>query len=449
MADFDDLEIEINAEPEFKILYNLPPEIHTVICVGGRGGKKTYEISKRIAYAATIETKRCVILRDEQVRIKESILNEIWSRYKTANEDGLLDYNFIKNETELKERETGETLIYTRGFRASTTSKQSNLKGDSDIDIAVIEEAEDIRDVSKYNTFVDSLRKDGCVVIILLNTPDLQHWLIKRWFNAIPILDKKGEATGYFIIEKKESVTDLLVIQTSYKDNPYLPAYKVAEYEGYGTPSHHLFDLHHYFTAILGYASTGRKGQIFTKFKPISLEKYRALRLTEFYGQDFGTASPAALIGVKFEGNTAYVRLLNYKPMDVLEIGKLYCSLKMTKSDRIICDYAGSEQIKKLKGGFKNLAAHEYELYPTLANGFFTVNCPTKDIQGDISLIKSMEVFCVEEDIDLWEEVNNYCYAQDKFGNYVDDPIDDFNHALDALRYVIADQRGKQKMFGV
>lgn len=434
---------------KFKVLYEPPPGTNLIVCIGGRGGRKTYEVSKFIAFSCAIKKKRAVILRDEKALIKETILNEIWTRYETANKTGRLDAECVKNETELKDRKTGKTLLYTKGFRATTLEKTANMKGPSDIDIAVIEEGEDIRSKEMFDTFVDGLRKDGCIVVVMLNTPSLQHFIVKRLFNAAPVLDEKtGEATGYFELSPKE-IPGFVCVQTSYKDNPFLPPHIVERYEGYGDPKHHLFDLHHYFTAILGYASTGRKGQIFTKFKTIPLHIYKQLRLTEVYGQDFGTASPAALIGVKLDGNVAYGRMLNYEPLDVLEIGKLYCRLKLTKNDRIVCDYAGSEQIKKLKGGFKNLSAKDYELYPQLASGFHCVNCPTKDIEGDISLIKSMEVYWVEEDIEAWEEINNYCYAQNKYGNYVDTPIDDFNHILDAFRYVIADQRGKQKMFGV
>lgn len=432
----------------FKVLYDPPHGTTLIVCMGGRGGRKTYEVSKFIAYSCSVKKKRAVILRDEKALIKETILNEIWTRYETANKTGRLDAECVKNETELKDRKTGKTLLYTKGFRATTLEKTANMKGPSDIDIAVIEEGEDIRSKEMFDTFVDGLRKDGCIVVVMLNTPSLQHFIVKRLFNAAPVLDDNGEATGYFTLTPKE-IPGFVCVQTSYKDNPFLPAHIIERYEGYGDPKHHLYDLHHYYTAILGYASTGRKGQIFTKFKPISLEKYKALKLPTTNGQDFGTASPAALIEVKIDGNTAYGHVLNYLPMDVLEIGIKYCQLKFTKRDRIVCDYAGSEQIKKLSGGFKNLSADMYEKYPQLANGFFTVNCPTKDIEGDISLIKSMEVYWVEEDIEAWEEINNYCYAQDKFGNYVDTPIDDFNHILDAFRYVIADQRGKQKMFGI
>lgn len=428
--------IEVYAEPEYQILYDPPAETNLFICIGGRGGKKTYEVSKFAAVSATAFKKRIVILRDEKALIKESILNEIWSRYDTANEFGDLDRDYVKNETELKHRKTGKTLIYTKGFRASDLQKKANLKGPSDIDIAIIEEGEDIRDKTKYDTFVDGLRKEGCIVIIMLNTPDIQHFLVKRFFNLEQVED------GYYKLIPK-LIPGFVAIQTSYKDNPHLPAHIVSRYEGYGDPSHHLYDKHYYLTAILGYASTGRKGQVFTKIRPIKRADYLKLPFKELFGQDFGTASPAALAGAKFHQNTCWARLINYLPMNVLALGRLYSTLKFDNQDRIVADYAEPDTIKTLKNGFKNLSDEDYMKYPELAKGFFIVPCPTKDISARISVANGMTLYVVEEDLEAWEEIYNYIYAQDKNGNYTDEPIDAWNHFLDALMYLIMDQRGK------
>jgi phage terminase large subunit len=309
--------IEVHSEKPFKILYDLPEDTNLIICIGGRGGMKTYEVSKFCAYNATIKKKRCVILRDEKALIKETILNEILTRYDTANIYGALDTECVKLKTGIADKKSGKELVYTKGFRASANEKKANMKGVSDIDIAVIEEAEDLRNAEEFDTFVDGLRKEGCLVIIMLNTPDLGHFLIKRHFIAQQItfehvpeligkVDEK-ELIGYSELIPKE-IEGFVCIQTGYEDNPYLPKHIIRRYKGYGDPSSHLYNLHHYLTAIKGYASTGRKGQVITKAKPIKLADYFKLPYKEHYGQDFGTSSPAGLIGVKKHRNTVWVR---------------------------------------------------------------------------------------------------------------------------------------------
>jgi phage terminase large subunit len=425
-------------------LYDLPKGTNLVILIGGRGGVKTTEGSRFIALKSSAERKRSVILRDEKEAIKASILNEVLLRYDEHNEYWQFSSEVARLDTGLKEKETGQMLVFTKGFRASKNEKRTNLKSVSDVDIALVEEAEDIRDVSKFDTFADSIRKEGALIIIILNTPDILHWIIKRYFKKIPvdIKDENGKPVeGYFDIQPKD-IPGFVCIKTSYKDNPHLPKYKVLDYESYGDPKSHKYDLHHYLTAIKGYASTGRKGQILKKVKYISLAEYLKLPYKEYYGQDFGTASPAGLVGVKRHRNKCWCRQINYKPMPTLDIGKLYCTLKIhPTSDKIIADSADPKSITKLSSGWTidDIHPDEFKIYPGLRNGWDVEGARkgSDSIVYGLDTMIGMELYAVEESEDLWEEILNYVYGQDKWGNYTNDPIDDFNHLIDPWRYVI------------
>lgn len=425
-------------------LYELPEGTNLVIMIGGRGGVKTTEGSRFIALKSAAEKKRCVILRDEKDSIKASILNEVLLRFDEHNEHWYFDLEIERLATGLKEKQSDQMLVFTKGFRASTNDKRANLKSVSDVDIALVEEAEDIRDVSKFDTFADSIRKAGSLIIIILNTPDILHWLIKRYFKLIPVevKDENGNLVdGYFDIEPKD-IPGFVCIKTSYKDNPHLPKQKIMDYEAYGDPASHKYDLHHYLTAIKGYASTGRKGQILKKVKYISLAEYMKLPYKEYYGQDFGTASPAGFVGVKRHRNKCWCRQINYLPMPTLNIGKLYCTLKINPTrDKIIADSADPKSIDKLSRGWTvdDIHPDEFKIYPGLRNGW--------DVEGarkgadsvvyGLDTMIGMELYAVTESEDLWEEIRSYVYAQDKNGNYTNDPIDDFNHLIDPWRYVI------------
>lgn len=426
------MDVKIKCIPKYKVLYELPEYTRLVILIGGRGGAKTYEASKWATFQAVIQNKRCVILRDEKEQIKESILSEIKQRYETANQNGLLDGSFDFQETGIKNKKTGEMQVFTKGFRASDNQKKANLKGVSDIDIALIEEGEDIRDVSKYNTFTDSLRKKGSLIIIMLNTPDIRHWIIKRYFTTELVED------GYYKIVPKQ-LKGFVCIQSNFTDNPFLPENIVEQYKSYGDPDSVNYDKHYYLTAILGYASTGRRGQILRNVKPISLKDYLKLPYKEYYGQDFGTAAPAGLIGVKFAKGCIYARQLNYKSMAAIELAKLYSSLKFSAEDLIIADNADKKSIQKLKNGFKRDEVQMSDIlhYPQIMRGFHIIECSKVDgIHGGITLLNSQQLFFVEESADLWVEAANYVYSMDKFGNPTNDPIDDYNHLIDPLRYV-------------
>jgi PBSX family phage terminase large subunit len=428
----------------FKILYDIIngkiTGIDLIICIGGRGGRKSYGVSKAAAYGATIRSKRCVVLRDEHSKIRESILQEIFNRYDKANEHGHFDAFYDKIETGIRDRTTGDMIVFTQGFRASSKDKQSNLKGVSDVDIAIVDEAEDIRSKSKFSTFKDSLRKPGRLIIVMLNTPDVDHWIIKAYFDLDPILNDDGSGSGYFKLVPKK-IEGFAAIITSYKDNDFLPSNIVRDYEAYGDPNSHTYDLHYYMTQILGYASSGRKGQIFTKVKKISLADYAALPYKEIYGLDFGTARPAGLVGVKVHHNTSWCRQLNYLPKDALGIGIMLCKLGLTGKDLIIADSAGRLDIAKLRSGWSKseLTPEQIEAYPQLLKGFYILGAvkPPGSIESGISLMKSMELYAVEESTDLWHEIRNYIYAVDKYERALNEPVDDYNHLLDPWRYVV------------
>jgi phage terminase large subunit len=432
--------VVVKRAKKFGPLYDLDDNVNLVVCIGGRGGAKTYEVSKFVAFSATMRKKRCCILRDEKELIRESILNEVLMRFDTANSGGALTSSYTKLDTGIRDRKTGEMLVFTKGFRASNSDKKATLKSVSDIDIAVIEEAEDITDEAKFNTFQDSIRNKGAVVVVILNTPDVGHWIVKRYFTTVPV---PGE-DGYFELVPKK-IDGFLAIQTSFRDNEFLPANVVARYESYGDPESHLYNKHHYLTAILGYATSGRKGQVFKKVKPISLEDYMDLPYKEIYGQDFGTAAPAGLVGIKVHRNQIFVRELNYKPMTTLELGKLYCTLGLNAVDLVVADSADPKAIAKLRNGWRGdeLAEEEFHRYPRLAVGF-NVIASTKgrdSVTAGIDDLNQMDFYVTEDSRNLWNEIAHYVYAQDKNLNFTNEPIDDYNHLIDPTRYAASEAK--------
>jgi phage terminase large subunit len=439
--------------PQYDILYDLPPGTNTVVAIGGRGGAKTYEVSKYTTFQATIKGKRCAILRDEKELIRDSILNEVLLRFDTANESGALGKFFERLDTGLKDKKTGKPVVFTKGFRASSTDKRANLKSLSDIDLAVIEEAEDIRDQQKYNTFADGIRKEGALIIIVLNTPDIDHWIVKRWFNLELVEDKdhpgghNPNKDAYWRLVPK-NIPGVVFIMTSFSDNPYLPAHIVANYKAYGDPSSAAYDKHYYMTAIMGYASSGRKGQIHRNVRPITFKEYMELPYPEIYGQDFGTARPAGLIGMKVYKNTSWARQLNYLPLPTLAIGKMYCRLGFGPRDKIVADNADKDACEKLAKGWsiEELDEEDAKLYPKLIQGFNVVKSKKgpDSIRYGINLMDSLHLFVCEESTDMWEEVRKRIYNQDKTGQFTNDPAPGFDHLMDPWMYGLVEIFGTE-----
>jgi phage terminase large subunit len=57
-------------------------------------------------------------------------------------------------------------------------------------------------------------------------------------------------------------------------------------------------------------------------------------------------------------------------------------------------------------------------------------------------IMKMMEyTLCVtKRSYNILKEFRNYVYAQDKEGRWLNKPIDSYNHAIDAIRYVVLDK---------
>jgi phage terminase large subunit len=408
-------------------------------------------VSKFATVEATIRNRRVAVLRDEKETIRESILNEIFNRFDSANKYGHFNGLFDKNESGIRNLKTGNMQVFTKGFRASSLEKKTNLKGVSDTDTAIVEEAEDIRSFEKFNTFRDSIRTKNRLIVVILNTPDIQHWIVKRYFN-LEVVDSvvlpNGQLQtldGYWRLVPKV-IPGFHCIQSSYLDNEFLPEGVVRDYTAYGNPESPTFDLHYYLTAILGLASSGRKGQVIKKAKPIKLADYLQIDAREIFGQDFGTSAPAGLAGVKIDGNNLYARELNYKPKDTLGLGKLYCELGFTKEHLVIADSADPLSIGQLRRGWKaeDLVGINLEHYAQLLRGFhmFNVVKGPGSIEFGLGKLLSYNLHFVEESDNLWHETYNYIYAQNKEGEYTNIPDDNYNHLIDPIRYV-AQSKGR------
>ena len=68
----------------------------------------------------------------------------------------------------------------------------------------------------------------------------------------------------------------------------------------------------------------------------------------------------------------------------------------------------------------------------------YPVAKPAGSIIAGIEKIKTFDnIFVTERSLNLQYELRNYVWAQDKFGNYINEPEDANNHLMDAVRYYI------------
>ncbi len=69
-------------------------------------------------------------------------------------------------------------------------------------------------------------------------------------------------------------------------------------------------------------------------------------------------------------------------------------------------------------------------------------------IRAGVQFIQDFEIIIKPRCVNFLTEIQNYQWDQDKFGNYINQPIDDFNHLMDAMRYAMEPvMRGRVKVF--
>lgn len=390
-----------------------------VIAMSGRGTGKSINIGGRLPLKhVLIDNARGVVLRDEQVKIKQSVFNDIRNTYSLIDEqfDGQLSEYYEMQEKALKDRKTNEDLIFQAGFKSSSNDKSANQKGFSNVQFAIMEEAEDFRDEEKFFKFRDSISRFNATIYILLNTPDVGHWIVKRFFDL-----ENTEFEGYYKPIPK-NIKNVQYYLCDYRDNYYLNEQTVKDFESYGDINSPFYNQEYYLNQILGYVTTGRKGLVYPEFNLIDKfpEEIEFIR----YGLDFGYANdPTAFIKVGKYKNELFLEEKLYKtnltnPQICQELKQLGLTNEM-----IIADSAEPKSIEEIyQEGFN--------IHPAIKGKDSLLN--------GIDNVKRYQLNVVKDSINLITELRNYTWDTDKNKEIINKPIDKYNHLLDSLRYSLS-----------
>ena len=160
-------------------------------------------------------------------------------------------------------------------------------------------------------------------------------------------------------------------------------------------------------------------GLVYEKYKVIDTMPSDLQLLV--YGVDFGFNHPSAVVLVGFSFDELYVKEVFYKPH--------FTSAKMIEHLKHNHHY-----ITKLTGYFES--AEPDKLQEFREAGFIVMPAKKSIIDG-INALKKYRLNVTRDSSNLLKELANYTWAKDKQGNSLDMPIDDYNHALDALRYAV------------
>jgi phage terminase large subunit len=406
--------MKISPSKIYKPLFTEKPRY--VICMGGRASGRSYSASEyALLHLLADDYFRCAIMRFVLSDIRNSIFQEIRDRVEENELERIIDMK--ENTLEFKYK---RNKINGIGFRKSSGDQKSKLKSLANYNAVIIEEADEVAE-EDFQQLDDSLRttKSDITVILLLNPPDRNHWIIKRWFNLVP-----SGVEGYYRAELKSTETDTVYIHGTYRDNiKNLNQKTILNFERYKGRN-----PDHYYNMIQGLVSEGARGRIFKNWKIISDAEFEALPYDSYHGLDFGYSNdPAALIEIKQHNDTIWLRELLYE-VGLTNTGtkgnslsERFEALGLKKGeDAIWADSAEPKSIEELR-----------------QDGWDVRPAPKgqDSVRAGIDWLISKEVYYTESSKNIDHECHEYKWALDKNKEPTNKPIDDKNHGMDGTRY--------------
>lgn len=232
-------------------------------------------------------------------------------------------------------------------------------------------------------------------------------------FNPI---SKKNWVYSYFF--GNENADNTLLIQTTYKDNKFLPKEYCEELERLQERNPAYYRIY----ALGEFATLDKLVFPVYEKKIISDEEVKGMPL--WTGLDFGYVNdPSAIVSGNIDttNKKIYIRK-EYVKKGMLndEIADKIIALGLHK-DKIYGDSAEPKSIAEIRNKGVNIEATE----------------KGKDsIIHGIQWIGQYDLIVDERCFKVIEELENYTWKKDKkTGEYINEPVDTFNHTIDAIRY--------------
>jgi len=203
---------------------------------------------------------------------------------------------------------------------------------------------------------------------------------------------------------------------STYKDNPFLEQTIIDEIESLQHKNKSLWQVYG-----LGQQAM-IEGLIFEKVTLIDEIPIWAKK--RYLGLDFGfTHDPTAIVEVAFLDNKVYVDEICYQTQmlatDIIE------ALRPYRNYKIISESADPRLVKEIKNA-------DYSIVAVTKGQGSVMEGLTKMLEYEICITRRSE--------NIIKEFKNYTYAQNKDGAFLNVPIDAFNHAIDATRYVFLEE---------
>ena len=379
-------------------------ETRVNVFYGGAGSGKSYFVMQKIILKALDSQRKVLIVRKVGATLKESV----WSlTLELIHTGGLTPAVKQINKSDLTIEFLNGSVLLFKGLDDS--EKIKSINGITDI---VIEEATEITldDFTQLNLRLRS-KKPNNQIHLMFNPVSKANWVYKYFFETKP--------------------DNCVIVQTTYRDNPHLP-------------KEYVDSLHALENKNPAYYKIYVRGEFATLDKLVFPVIHKRIisedELTDAWfwaGMDFGyTNDPTAITWGYYNPvqNDLYITG-EYDKIGMTNdvIAETLVSLGLSK-ERIVADSAEPKSITELRNlGIKRIIAS--------VKG-------ADSVKNGIDRMQRCNIIIDERCTKTIEEFENYTWQKDrKTGEYINQPVDSYNHHIDSIRYgiqtVINKKRGK------
>lgn len=271
---------------------------------------------------------------------------------------------------------------------------------------AWIEEAYEIMDEADFDTLDESIR--GWVpddlwkqVTLTFNPWNDRHWLKARFFDRQDP-DVLALTTNYTCNEWLDDA-DLQMFERMRRNNPR--RYKVAGLGDWGVVEGLVYE---------NWVEQGFEVREVLKAHPNAVS---------VFGLDFGyTNDPSALFCGMYDRASATLWVFDEMYRKGMSNAAIAAEVKRMGygKERIVADSAEPKSIDELKGlGIRAKAAKK----------------GPDSVRNGIQFVQDLRIVVHPRCVNFITEISNYMWAKNRFGKKLNEPIDGFNHLMDAMRY--------------
>ena len=365
---------------------------------GGRASGKTKFIMQKLLIKGLRERRMILLMRKQTTQLRDSVWKEM---LQTISDFHLLDY-FSINKTEFR------IICNINGteFKCLGLDEPEKIKGFADISDVFMDE------VTGFN------KEDVELIDGTLRSPKFK--LPLQMYFAFNPISKANFVYTYFGFDTGIVPSNTFILKSTYLDNPFLGANVAERYEALKQRDYQRWQIE----ALGDFVSLDR-----LVFQNVKVEEFNHADIKGqlLCGLDYGfvndiSAFVASLLDE--ENKKLYVfKIWGDTNKTNQELANIIKAMGFGKSV-IIADCAEQKSIEEMR-----------------REGIIKIKPSVKGADSIIHGIQKLQQYeiIVHPDCEgIITEFQNYAWQKDKqSGEYINKPIDAFNHYIDALRYSI------------